>query len=67
MGDRYDVHLRKTEMAWELAQTALELDQDRDKDATGYMAPATYLEKAAEHLCTAWTLVDKQLPTKPKD
>ena len=53
MGDRYDVHLRKTEMAWELAQTALELDQDRDKDETGYMAPATYLEKAAEHLCTA--------------
>ena len=61
MSDRYDVHLRKTEMAWELAQAALKIDQMVGLDS------ATYLEKATEHLRTAWTLVDEQLPTRPKD
>ena len=60
MGDRYDVHLRKTEMAWELAQAALKIDQVAGIDS------AAYLEKATEHLRTAWTLVDEQLPTRPK-
>ena len=50
MGDRYDVHLRKTEIAWE--QAALKLDQTA-LGRTKTMASATYLEKAAEHLCTA--------------
>ena len=63
MSDRFDVHLRKTEIAWELAQAALEIDRDPDKIVR--INSAQFLEKATKHLRTAWTLVDELFPTEP--
>ena len=68
MGDSYDIHVRKIEIAWEIASAALAEDKAQHPCSTGAFGSEQYLKKAREHLKAAWSIVDTtflHLPNSP--
>ena len=66
MSDKHDIHLRKIEIAWEIARAALEGEKEKGGHIAAPLIGARYVSGAKEHLGDAWSVVDSTLPTDPE-
>lgn len=57
MASREDIHLRKIEIAWEIAKTHNEISRSR----SGYPS-SDYFDKTGNALKRAWSIVDAAFP-----
>lgn len=56
MSDRWDFHLRKVDIAWEIAQKRIAWFDIRDR------SPQEYEAEVEEALCKAWAAVNTSFP-----